>query len=1282
MTPGHPTNPPTVSPFLRVINRCNLDGTIPSGIGSLASLEYLQLSVNQFTGPIPDSIGNLWQLRYLDLSYNQLSGPIPPTLSNLGRLTQLNLHSNYLTDSIPSISSMTDMLYLDLGHNRLSGDIPDLSAMTNLGSLDLSQNELSGSIPAYLFSFAKLDQLLLSMNQFTGSIPTTIDSLTNLRRLSLAFNQLYGTIPATTTSHDFLVSFDLSHNYLTGPIVKPDTGTADLSNNYLSGTLTGEPTDVSVAANCFTLPDGATWSPQRPESACQAFCGISKLNSSAGGGAGGVACGGHGLCYPDGPSLAPTCSCDEGFVQFGKIYCLVEGSVLASPVDKEILPSATVLTVGTKKEARGRFMEQPVTLFVYDQGREDPGCGFELGFNVNFTFSLSPKGKAVSNGFAFVVSATTTVGSSDGVGYGGMDSRSMAIEFDVLQNIQHLDMKDQHVGLNINGQDISIAAVKSPFPLANKQAYTAWVDYQPGDPGTIQVFLAKETVMRARKRVGKRIVKRVVKQRAQKPMRPLLERRLSLCDVLQPGPPQEDPQADYDGPQAQQAFYFGFVASTTVQPFMSHAILNSFVHADLPPPPASVDVPSALGLSLTVSTYAPAWASPFPRYVSADYRVAAGKQDSWVFRDLHSWDSVPFLGWPVKNQADCNACWAYAVVASIEAAYGIATNAEAPQLSVESLFAAMGVSKGDKCTTGGSPTDAFEKLLTLPKGGLALDGNPGKKYPIQGFERASFKGYVGLMLAVQRQPVVVHIEASADTFASYDGTFKYQDPACYSGNLNHVVLLVGYFILRDDGSQSRIAPPFWIVRNSWGEGWGDRGHMRMDIQGGDGVCGINVLPGIYPIVKIPGDPCGSKSYKGDGDLQPSMNPCGRFTCTAIAQTDTSMCTCSLASQPKQPFVPVVPPPSTTPFYHPLFTLNGSGLVQVVPPPSTTPFYHPLFTLNGSGLVQVVLEASLSLQPRSHPPLPPPLTRHGSGRVWVVLDFCLHPPHHPPLPDMAVDVCGSYFKNPCAVGTCINDGKGSYSCICPPNHVPSRTIDDFPTCDPGSDKMLFPPLPAIQVRSTAAPSPLATQMLPLPLSVHKASGLLIATTMTVDGDNWSCSNVHPVLGVTLAQFKSSNSDINCNQPLPRGTVLQIAGTPSIPCTAFFYTLNGDTCQSIATSIGRTKNDLMTLNPGLSCTQAIKPGRSLCVERNATYAYTAPKCVKYATLTAQDTCESLLKGSKNPKIEPHFWAELYRNNPGLVCSNTVPGSASAVGSNIGVQVRGRGDGGVPQGGVLVV
>ncbi|CAI5503727.1 unnamed protein product [Closterium sp. Naga37s-1] len=558
-------------------------------------------------------------------------------------------------------------------------------------------------------------------------------------------------------------------------------------------------------------------------------------------------------------------------------------------------------------------------------------------------------------------------------------------------------MSSQHVGLNIRGEDKSLAAVPSPFPLSSRKAYTAWVDYEPGDPGTIQVFLAESK---------------------EKPREAVLERRLALCEVLQGGP-------------EQHAFFFGFVASTTVKPFQKHVILESIVD-------------TAYGLQLLTNTYMPAWASPFPRYVSADYRVAPSKQDSWVVSDFHSWDSVPFLGWPVKDQKDCNACWAFALVASVEAAYGIAMNGEAPQLSVESLFAAMGLtSEADKCSTGGSPTEALETLLTLPNGGITKAGAP---------------------------------------------TLKYQDPGCYTGRLNHAVLVVGYFVFRNDGSQNRIAPPFWIIRNSWGVEWGDRGHMRMDIQGGDGVCGINVLPGIYPIVKM-------------------------------------------------------------------------------------------------------------------------------------------------------DVCGSDLKNPCYVGTCINDGKGSYSCICPPNYIESTTIDNFPTCDPANTT---------------------------------------ASTLAVSGSNWWCTDVLPLVGLSLAQFMHNNAAIDCSHPLPRNVVLQLGNPLLIPCTAFFYTISSDTCWSISTQLGFTSSNLTALNPGLNCSGPIKAGRSLCVERNATFAFTVPQCSRYGVLTPQDTCERLLRQVEGSEGDPTGtaevnamrWAELYRNNPGLICSDVIPTTASAVGSNTGVQVCGGG------------
>ncbi|CAI5504618.1 unnamed protein product [Closterium sp. Naga37s-1] len=428
---------------------------------------------------------------------------------------------------------------------------------------------------------------------------------------------------------------------------------------------------------------------------------------------------------------------------FGSVRVTAQ-SLLGPTVN--ILPPFAFLTKGTKKETMGKFMAKPMTLFHYQRGVTS-GCGLGLAFRVNFTFSLMPQfGTAGSNGFALVIAAKPKVGKPAGVGYSGLGLRSIAVVFDTLPN----DVGEQHVGLCINGTEECLVKEVSPFTLTDGDSYKVWVDYEPGDPGTIQVFLASSNT---------------------KPDEPLLLGRVSLCAVLQPG-------------VKQPAFSFGFVASTTVK-----AVLFK---------------DQALGLSLSEDTFAPSRGSPFSRYVSSDFELSATKKDAWRLRDFHTWDSMR--------------AGHMRVVASVEAAYGIAKQQSAPQLSVEALFALMGLSDSDKCSAGGSPTQALEKLVALDaSSGLTGDSDPATTYPVQSFERARFKGYVGLMMAVQNQPVVVHIQASAATFVMYDG--------------------------------NRIAPPFWIIRNSWGEEWGDKGHIRMDIQGGDGVCGINVLPGIYPVVK-------------------------------------------------------------------------------------------------------------------------------------------------------------------------------------------------------------------------------------------------------------------------------------------------------------------------------------------------------------------------------------------------------------------------------------------------
>ncbi|GJP78351.1 hypothetical protein CLOP_g8666, partial [Closterium sp. NIES-67] len=188
--------------------------------------------------------------------------------------------------------------------------------------------------------------------------------------------------------------------------------------------------------------------------------------------------------------LVPTCLCKPGFVEFVGIDCAEEGWNRSKP----IVPPFTVLTKGTQKESQGKFIANPVILFANPAG-PSLGCGVELAFSVSFTFSLIPQsGTFGSNGFAFVISAKAKVGNPDGVGYGGVETRSVAIEFDTRWNDNHGDINSQHVGLNVNGMDQSLVAEVSPFTLNDGSAYTAWVDYEPGDPGTIRVFLANLNV--------------------------------------------------------------------------------------------------------------------------------------------------------------------------------------------------------------------------------------------------------------------------------------------------------------------------------------------------------------------------------------------------------------------------------------------------------------------------------------------------------------------------------------------------------------------------------------------------------------------------------------------------------------------------------------------------------------------------------------------------------------------------------------------------------------------
>ena len=215
----------------------------------------------------------------------------------------------------------------------------------------------------------------------------------------------------------------------------------------------------------------------------------------------------------------------------------------------------------------------------------------------------------------------------------------------------------------------------------------------------------------------------------------------------------------------------------------------------------------------------------------------------------------------VKDQGRCGCCWAVSTAGVIEGAVAI-QHEYLQSLSFQQFISCDDENYG---CNGGSLVYALYYSITQT--GVATadnyaftdkDGTTTEQcdtsvstavavqeasYVVDFYDELTFdERLLRMKEAVAKQPVAMVLKSGCQLFSNYrkgilttDDGCECDDPMC----ADHAVLMVGY----DDTSD----PPSWKIKNSWSDGWGEDGYVRIaqTEKGNYGLFGI-LVHGVVP----------------------------------------------------------------------------------------------------------------------------------------------------------------------------------------------------------------------------------------------------------------------------------------------------------------------------------------------------------------------------------------------------------------------------------------------------